>query len=313
MNTQYKLERKALKFSLLGTVFMAILGFVFAWITDSTAILLDGTFSSVNILLAFTTIIVSRKVTQKESNRFQFRLYQLEPLLNVFKSLFYLVVIILAISTAAIVIYNGGRPIRYNLGVFYALIAMSGCFAMSYLVKWYDQKESTPLLAIEYKGWFIDALLSGAVLITFLIGYLFRDVVASKYLNYIDPIVSISIGLSMIPLNIKMLKNNALDLLYAAPDQTLQNQISSIIRRVTTKYNCLNYHIRLAKTGRITLLYIGVLQEHDLDIHRESIRNELITAFNEKNLSINLVMESFSCLSYPIDRLNSTRKLILKP
>ena len=61
-------ENRALKLSVAGTLFMALLGFSFALITGSGAILLDGIYSLVTFAMSLLTLKVAELVRRPDDD-----------------------------------------------------------------------------------------------------------------------------------------------------------------------------------------------------------------------------------------------------
>lgn len=100
-----KIEQFALKLSIVGTLFMAILGFSFAYLSRSEAVMLDGVFSLVAFTMSLLTLYVSRLVIKPDDDLFHFGYARFEPLLNVCKSLIIFVICVAALMQASSRVY----------------------------------------------------------------------------------------------------------------------------------------------------------------------------------------------------------------
>ena len=78
-----QVEARALRLSLAAYLFMAILGIAFAVLTRSSAILLDGSFNFISLVIALIAMRVSRLQDIQRSDNFHFGYAQFEPLLNI--------------------------------------------------------------------------------------------------------------------------------------------------------------------------------------------------------------------------------------
>ncbi len=214
-------ERLALKISIAGALFMALLGFGFSILTDSEAIFLDGIFSLVNMAMGIVTLKVSQLVFEPSTHRFHFGKAQVEPLLNTTKGLIFIGIIIMAGYAAVQSILNGGRVMVFSWAILYSLIAALGCFAIGFYISNQNKQKPTPLLAVEAKGWMIDGILSSVVLFAFARGYFLNKTAYSAYTVYIDPGLVLVMSIFILPVPYKILKDNLLDLLLGAPDADL--------------------------------------------------------------------------------------------
>ena len=101
-------EQFALKLSVAGSVFMALLGIGFAIQTRSEAIMLDGLFSLITFIMSLLTLKVASLIHKGESPRFQFGYNNFEPLLNMVKGLIILTLSVFALASSVSALLHGG-------------------------------------------------------------------------------------------------------------------------------------------------------------------------------------------------------------
>ncbi|MDY0137227.1 MAG: cation transporter, partial [Thiomicrospira sp.] len=82
-----KLEKRALHFSVWGNVFMVLIGVGFAIVSHSDAIMLDGLYSFIHLLIALLTIRVSQLVMKPSNDDYPFGYWMYEPMINMAKGL----------------------------------------------------------------------------------------------------------------------------------------------------------------------------------------------------------------------------------
>ena len=119
-------EQRALKISVAAALFFALLGFGFALLTHSEAILLDGIISLVGLGVSLLTLFVARLVELPGDDTFPFGYAHFEPMLNVFKSLIMVTVCAFALVGAISSILQGGNILTAGIAIIYALIATIG-------------------------------------------------------------------------------------------------------------------------------------------------------------------------------------------
>ena len=253
-------ERKALKISIAGGLFMALLGFGFSILTESEAVFLDGIFSLVNMTMGVISLKVAQMVVEPSTRIFHYGKAQVEPLLNTAKGLLFMGVIVMAGYSALQSILAGGPPYGFLAGRFCILtVAALGCFAIGYYIDRRNKENPTPLLQVEAKGWLIDGVLSSVVLLAFGGGYFLSKTAYSEYTVYIDPGLVIIMSIFVLPVPYKILKDNLLDLLLGAPDVNLQRGVRQIANGIIKEAPVEDYDFRFVKTGRIVLCDILVL------------------------------------------------------
>ena len=129
---EQEIESGALRRSAWLYLFMALLGLGFAYVAESDAILLDGIYSFISLLMTFVAQRVSRLVQTPYTDRFHFGFAHFEPLLNVVRILLILAIATFAAAAAVIALLDGGRPLNAGSAVIYGVVAASGCLAMAW-------------------------------------------------------------------------------------------------------------------------------------------------------------------------------------
>ena len=131
---EQEIESGALRRSAWLYLFMALLGLGFAYVAESDAILLDGIYSFISLLMTFVAQRVSRLVQTPYTDRFHFGFAHFEPLLNVVRILLILAIATFAAAAAVIALLDGGRPLNAGSAVIYGVVAASGCLAMAWVL-----------------------------------------------------------------------------------------------------------------------------------------------------------------------------------
>lgn len=270
---------------------MAVLGFFYAWLTSSEAILLDGIFSLVNFAMVILTLKVSQKAIQPPTYNFQFGLGQLEPMLNSFKGFILLGVVIMAMLSAINSLIHDGRSMLFGPAIYYASIATIGCFLIAFIIRHYAKQTSSSLLVVETKGWFIDAALSCAVLITFIIGHYLADGKYSWFIAFLDPAMVLFMCIIILPTPLKIINSNLKNLLLKSPDRAVQKRLDFLLHKILTQYKITEYQPRYIGSSRSIYLHLFI-KVSNLDIDTlDTIRNSYLNAASKENISVELVIE----------------------
>ncbi len=196
------LEQSSLKVAIYGNIFMAALGLTFAWYTDSQAVLLDGVFSLIALIIAVLTLYIARLIQRPGDDEFPFGYAVFEPLLNFSKGLIITAVMVFALFGAVATLLDGGSEIVVGGAVIYALIASIGCAAIVLFMKRMAKQTASPIIEVEVKNWTIDGVISGIVALSFFVVMLREGTPADPYLRYIDQVLVIlmSVCFLFIPL-----------------------------------------------------------------------------------------------------------------
>ncbi len=248
------IEEKAIKWGMAGTLFMAAIGVIFALLTHSIAILLDGLFSLINLIIAFISLRVSRLIQQPDDHYYPFGYAIFEPVLNLGKGIFIALVCIFALFSAINSILTGGYEVEAAIAIWYALLAATGCTAIALLQRKMAQKSGSPILEVDAQSWFMDGLLSGAVAVAFIIILFLEKTPLVTFIPYADPSIVILLILASAPLPINIIKENWNQLVGRSNDHERYHDICEIIEQILPSTPIQDYHIRQGNEGR--LLYI---------------------------------------------------------
>lgn len=252
-------EIRCLQLSIVANVTMALLGFVFAWLTDSQAILMDGAFSFINCIVALATLQVARLVQQPEDSSFHFGYAHFEPMLNVFKGLLTLAICVFAAVASVQVMLDGGREIKPGLPIVYALIAAGGCFALAAVINRTSRYSNSEILRVEVKAWLIDGLLSLAVALAFAGMALLQNSAWAEFSPYADPLLMLVLVVAAAPIPFKIVKDNLLQLLWIAPSHTIQRSIDSVVDDWLHGSDTLQHSLHMVKIGRTLYVQVRLL------------------------------------------------------
>ena len=287
------MEKFALKLSVGGNLFFTAAGFGFAVLTHSEAILLDGIFSLVVLVLSLITLKVAHLIQRPGDDTFHFGYAHFEPLLNVFKSITILTICVFALVGAIDDLTHGGREFEVGMAMIYALVATIVCSSIAFYLRSVASKSDSSLVKVDATSWMIDALISSAVFVAFGLAFLFKESAFAEYLPYVDPGLVALLVLIALPFPLKILKDNLKEVLLFAPDKQLQDEIHQQMEEAVKPYGCRETSLRISKTGRQVYINVALHLRDDfplvnvsgLDSIREDIDNRM-KAYNQ-----NIVMD----------------------
>ena len=167
-----EVEQKLLRQSVYVALFFAALGVVWGLAINSSVIIFDGLYSFVSMLLTSLSLVVAKQLDQPEDHKFQFGRAMLEPLVIAFKSMGIAVMCAYAFFSAIDDLLNGGVDVPAGWGIGYAVISTLACFLSWRYILRRSRNEGSELIRAEADQWYMDMMLSGAVLIGFVVSYL---------------------------------------------------------------------------------------------------------------------------------------------
>jgi cation diffusion facilitator family transporter len=260
-------ERKALRFSAVGMAVMAAAGIGFALISHSEAILLDGVFSAIGMVLALLTLKVAKIVRRPDDEHFHYGYAHFTPLLNLIKSLLMIILCVFALVSAIEAVLGGGRSLALGAAVLYGIIATFACIAAAVVLHKAAKKSGSELVSVDAKTWGIDAAISGAVLLGFLAGYLVEGTSYEIYLNYLDPMIVSILVVIAIPVPLKILWNSLKETpLMMAPPTPYQARIRARIEQALHNYPIEDHRVRILKMGNTVNILVHAKPENNFRI-----------------------------------------------
>jgi cation diffusion facilitator family transporter len=257
-------ELKTLLYAAFGQLFFAALGILFAFLTDSDAIMLDGFISLIGFGMSLLTMRVARLVRQPGDEWFHFGYARFEPLLNLLKGIVILGVCGISLASAIQALLHGGRELNLGPAVIYSILAVVGCFTVVALLARAAKRTGSPLIDVEVHTWRIDAVMSLGVLTAFAAAFFLDRTQWSHLVNYVDPALVIILVLAVIPTPIRIVWDGLGELLGAAPKESVQREVEEKFAELLAGYPVKKTVLRMERVGRTSYLLAHVVVEPDL-------------------------------------------------
>lgn len=259
-------EQKILLYAAIGQLFFAALGIVFAFLTDSAAIMLDGFFSLIGFGISLLTLRVARLVQQPDDEWFHFGYARFEPLLNLSKGIVILGVCGISLASAIQALLHGGRELNLGPAVIYSILAVVGCFTVAILLSRAAKKTGSPLIEVEVHTWRIDAIMSLGVLAAFVAAFFVDRTQWSHLVNYVDPALVVILVLAVISTPIRIVIEGLGELLGAAPRESVQREVEEKFEELLAGYPVEKTVLRMERVGRTSYLLAHVVVEPNLEL-----------------------------------------------
>jgi cation diffusion facilitator family transporter len=258
-NPQQQVESRALRISAWAYLFMALLGGGYFYLAKSEAILLDGVYSFISLLMTFVAQRVSQLVQTPYTDRFHFGFAHFEPMLNVVRIMLILAIAGFAAASAIAALLQGGRPLNTDSAVIYGIIAASGCLVMAWKQRRASRRANSPILAVDARNWLVDGVLSSGVAVTFVFAFLLRGSAYADWVRFVDPLLVVVMVSLMVPVPLKTLGENLREVLMQAPDREMQEKIRARIEQAVQPSAEDQISIRMLPVGRFLYLHVYIL------------------------------------------------------
>lgn len=252
-------EKNLLKLSFYIAGLFVFVAFGFAFITESGAILFDGVYSLIAFFMALLTLKVANLVQLPDDDRFHFGYTAIEPTLNLFKSIIIISTCLYAVVNSIASLAKGGNAAVYDKAMIYGVFATVGCFAISALMKIRGKSLRSDLVSVDAHTWFIDGVLSAAILFGFAIAYGMQHYGFAEYAPYVDPVLLIVLGLAILPIPAKIMLDSLNEVINKAPPEAVSLVIEKKLKQtlIDVPYN--HVEVRISKQGRDLYILVHII------------------------------------------------------
>ncbi|HLU77663.1 MAG TPA: cation transporter [Burkholderiales bacterium] len=251
-------EQSALKCSIAVTAAIGLLGIVTGLIAGSQALVFDGMYSVVDVMLTFASLAVSKLLTQEGSERFQFGYWHLEPLLIALGSSILVIACLYAAVNAVQDLLGGGRVVSYGIGAAWAGVLCITCFVMTVYMGRIARRLKSGLLILDSRSWLVGAFLSLALLLSFVLAIALAGTAWEGWTPYVDAVALLCMALAILPVPVKTLLRALREVLLVAPDD-LDQRVRALMDELVQERGFIDYSSYVAKIGRTRMVEIHVL------------------------------------------------------
>lgn len=287
-------EQKLLKLSVFVTLAVALFGVIMGIITNSSSIIFDGVYSSVDCFFSLAALLVVRlihldslrlsKRSHQLAERFQFGFWHLEPMVLAINGISLSIAVLYGLFEAINSIWNGGQVPSFDYAILYALIAVIVCFGLAFYEAQRNKEIQSEFIAMDIKGWIISGCLSLAILIAFLFAFAINETSYIWLIPYIDPVILALICLAMAPMPLRVVLK-ALKEVFLITPRSLDAHITNSVDEIVLRHNFVSAQTYVAKVGRSTMIEIHIIVPQDWRIDTiaklDAIREEISEAIGD--------------------------------
>jgi cation diffusion facilitator family transporter len=251
-------EQRALKASIAASALIGMMGISGGLMIGSRAILFDGMYSFVDVILTFGSLAVSKLVTREPSRQFQFGYWHFEPMIGAIQSAILAIACLYGIINAIQALIGGGYDVSFGYGTIWAgamgVMGMSIAAYINHLAR----SQRSLLLEIDYRSWLLSGLLSLALLASYGVAILLKDSPYRELVPLIDPVMLLLLSLALLPMPVKILFGAMQDVLEVAPEE-LDRQVHVVMDALVRERGFLKYSSYVSQVGRVRFVEIHIL------------------------------------------------------
>ncbi|MCC5812400.1 MAG: cation diffusion facilitator family transporter [Ectothiorhodospiraceae bacterium] len=263
-----KAENRALLMSAAVALLMGIAGVVFAVLTNSGAILLDGLFNLTYFAVAVVTIRVARLATRPDSPEFPFGHAYFESLVNAGKGLLIFGISAVALVDSLVALFTGGRAVEAGLAILYAGFATTVCSFTAWWLRRQQKLAGSPLVDADVENWLLNSIISATVFLAFcmvpLAQWLGWNVIAA----YIDPLLVACVVLIFLGVPIRLASRAIMELLNRTPPAGIADPVRLAIEQALVTQPVSRLYVRMVRPGRTLYVIIHVVLPADFPVER---------------------------------------------
>lgn len=252
-------ERKALHRSALVSFIVGCVGMIFAAVSASQAILLDGLFNLTYALTGLYTLKVARLLARGDDEEFPFGYAFFEPFLNGLKGFLVFGVSLMALYGAVQALLTGGRSVTPGAAIGYACFATLTGWMLAWVLHRAVKTSRSPLVEADAKNWLVNGAISSAVLLGFLSILVIRKTPLAFVLPYIDPTLVLILVLVFISVPIRMAWQALMELLNRALSPEVLKQARELIVQHTAGLPVQRLYVRAIQAGRTRMIMTHVV------------------------------------------------------
>lgn len=273
-------ERLGLKISMAGSILLSTSAIVMALLSHSQAVLLDGLYTLVTLLLAFLSLKVIDLIRRPETRTRPFGYTNLEPFTNLAKSLLMLLLLLVFMVTNIQELCSGGRIIALDMTSVYILSCLVIYLAVLTLLRRCGAHSNSSILNLEIRNWHIDAMLTIGIAAALITTNLLIQAGWVEILPYIDPSIVIVLVLLSLPVPLQVLHTEIKRLLLISPENRIEEQVQQALRPVAEQYGLIHIQVWGLKNGRSHYLFIysDLKEDHTTITRLDEIRREMFRA-----------------------------------
>ena len=159
LGARRSIEQKLLMQSVGLMALVAVSGTIMGIVTGSSAVLLDGVFSFVDVVIKIMMLMTAKLIARETSKRFQFGYWQFEPLVLAVEGFFILLIVIYALSSGITDLISGGRHVDFGPAIYYAIFFTVADTIYYLYVRRINKSLQSNLIKFDNVSWYVDALL----------------------------------------------------------------------------------------------------------------------------------------------------------
>jgi len=275
------IEQRILKISIAVTFLLAVTGILFGLLSGSLAIVFDGMFNVVDMIMSILALLVARLLTSEGNRRFQYGYWHVEPMVLVFNGSILILICGYALINAIGSLLSGGRELNFDFAVIFALLTSVLSIGMYLYIRKKNLKLKSEFLRLDTHSWLISAFISSSLLIAFGVATFMDGTQYSNLTPYVDPFTLAVLAAFLIFVPMAAIRDAMRDIFLIAP-LGLDTTIREFLDQLVVQQGFKTYSSYVAKIGRAQFIEIHIVVPANYPISSietlDTIRREITEA-----------------------------------
>ena len=269
-----KLEQIIMKISAMVGLAIGAMELVMFVMTDSQAILIDGLYDWMGVVISISYIFIQPLLYRPVSEKTPYGYAQLETVFVLVKCsvLICMTVYIIFENFNMLIAKDRSNEVDTGFIAKFELIVFAICFAAFLLLKYYSKKVASPMISAEMMEWKLDIYLTFGSFVGFSVVPLLRYFGIAFIADNIDQIIAIIISFFMIVQPIRMFRQSLKEIVLFAPDAEMVAKIKDIVGKDIAGYPYEVTFFDIVETGRkvwLSLYIRSVNGTYHIELIRE--------------------------------------------
>jgi predicted Co/Zn/Cd cation transporter (cation efflux family) len=128
---------------------------------------------------------------------------------------------------------------------------------------------------VDSHTWFIDGVLSASILVAFILAYGLEFTEFQRFAPFVDPVLLIILGLAMLPVPGKILRDSLNEVINKAPPEAVSKVIEKKLKKTLADVPYEHVEVRISKRGRDIYLLVHIIVDDAFSIATISELDEI--------------------------------------
>lgn len=245
-----KVEKKALKISMYGSIFFVIAECLMALHTASQSILMDAVYGAADLIMVVVSIRIVPLLYRPATEKHPFGFSQFEAIFITMKGSMLTAVTVGLVMNNIQIMLNGGNDVTFSRVAIFELFAAVICGGILLALIKLNKKLRSPIVHTEINAWVIDIAASLGLAAAFVLPAIVHTDWMEWFTPYLDQAVAITLSALILPVPIKTVISGLRDIFLLAPEVEAVNRIKEVGERVLEPYHFEQTVYDVIKTGR---------------------------------------------------------------